>query len=343
MSALPIVEPAPPTVSIVLPTFNERAYIRDCLASLAAQDYGEIVEILVIDGGSTDGTVDIAESFGQPVRVLPNPRVSAAAALNVGLAAATGDIVCRADAHALYAGDYVSRCVELLLESGAQNVGGPMRPVGTNAFGRAVAAATSSKLGVGPGRFHLEDASGAVDTVYLGCWWRDTLESLGGWDETSLQWAAEDHELNFRLRKQGGTILLDPEIRSVYFPRDTWRGLARQYANYGTGKVSTLVKHRALPTLRPLAPATLLGAFAIGGIAGAVARKPWIAAVLPSTYAVGVLGAGAVVKREPGVPPHRTALAIATCHVAYGYGFWRGLWRVLVGKGFDSRPRRGRR
>jgi len=156
------------------------------------------------------------------VVLLVNPKVTAAADMNVGIWAAKGDAVCRADSHTLYASDYVSRCVAVLTESGADNVGGRMRPVGVTAFGWAIAAATSSSVGVGPGRFHYHEGERIeVDTVYLGCWWRSTLEDLGGYDEDSLQWAAEDHELNFRIRRAGGRIVLDPSIRSWYFPRET--------------------------------------------------------------------------------------------------------------------------
>ena len=112
------------TVSIVLPTLNERGFIRDCLDSLGAQDHAGIVEILVVDGGSDDGTVEIAEAVGGRVRVLRNPRRTAAAGLNRGIQAAVGDVICRADAHTLYAPDYVRRCVEVLRATEADNVGG---------------------------------------------------------------------------------------------------------------------------------------------------------------------------------------------------------------------------
>src|SRR5687768_306537 len=103
-----------PTVSVVLPVLNERGYIRDALDSLLAQDYAGLHEILVVDGGSTDGTVKIVERAGGIVRLLPNPRVTAAAGMNVGIAEARGDLVVRADAHSLYASDYVSSCVRAL-------------------------------------------------------------------------------------------------------------------------------------------------------------------------------------------------------------------------------------
>lgn len=326
---------AEPTVSIILPTLNERHFIRDCLDSLLAQDYPAIAEILVVDGGSTDGTRQIVEGEVRPVRLLDNPRVTAAAAMNVGIGAAKGDIVCRADAHTLYDADYVRRCVSVLEETGAANVGGAMRPVGTSSFGRAVAAVTTSPLGVGPGKFHYSRRREIVDTVYLGCWRRSTLEAVGGYDESRLQWAAEDQELNFRLRKSGGTIVIDPSIRSVYFPRDTPRALARQYANYGVAKASTLAKHRSLPSWRPVAPAALVAGTALALVFG----RGWKRLALPAVHTAVCAAAAARMGDDPGVAPHRAFAAIEVCHWAYGWGFWAGIRRLLSGRGFDTRPR----
>ncbi|MCU1358519.1 MAG: glycosyl transferase [Acidimicrobiales bacterium] len=323
------------TVSIVLPTFNERTYITDCLASLLAQQGAEVIELLVVDGGSTDGTRDLVEGHGGIVRLVDNPRVTAAAAMNLGIAEASGDLICRADAHTLYATDYVARCVEVLEESGAVNVGGRMQAVGETRFGRAVAAVTSSPFGVGPGKFHYAEGRHDVDTVYLGCWRRQTLLDAGGYDESGLQWAAEDQELNFRLRQAGGRIVLDSSIRSWYFPRAAPKALARQYQNYGVAKASTLAKHRSLPTWRPLAPAALVAAAVILGVAG---PKPVVRVALPVAYA-GVAGWAAMkIGRKPGVAPHRAFAVLAICHWSYGLGFWKGIGRLLVGKGFDTRP-----
>ncbi|MCB1014597.1 MAG: glycosyltransferase family 2 protein [Acidimicrobiales bacterium] len=329
-------------VSIVLPTLDEREHITDCLDSLLAQDYPAIAEILVVDGGSNDGTRDLAARHGDPVRVVPNPKVTAAAAMNVGIAAARSDVIVRADAHTLYAPDFVSRCVEVLEHSGADVVGGPMRPVGTTAYGRAVAAVTSSPAGIGPGRFHYADEAQDVDTVYLGTYRKDVVTEVGGYDEDTLQWAAEDQELNYRLRRRGRRIRLDPSIRSEYFPRQTVRALWRQYYNYGLCKASTLNKHRRLPSWRPLAPAAMVAGAAGLGVAGAAARRPLLVAAPVLAY---VAGAGVVALRladRPGVAPHRALGALSVCHWAYGLGFWAGVGRMLTGRPFDTRPRKGR-
>jgi len=332
-----------PPITIILPTLNERGHIRDCLDSLYGQDYNNIVAILVIDGGSTDGTRDIVAAEGGIVRLIDNPRMTAAAAMNIGIAECTTERFVRVDAHTLYARDYVSRSVSSAIESGAAVVGGPMRPVGTNPFGRAVAAVTTSPLGVGPGRFHYSEVLEEVETVYLGIFDKATVLKVGGYDETELQWAAEDQELNFRIRKTGGRIVLDPRIRSTYFPRNTPRSLARQYHNYGMCKASTLRKHRILPYWRPMAPAIMV-LLSVAWVALCVLVGLPVAAPLPFiAYAITALLIGVRMSKSPGVTPHRVAIALTICHWCYGFGFWRGIGRVITFRKFDSRPRGGRR
>ncbi len=330
---------AVPSVTIVIPVLNERPWISDCLASLRRQDT-PIREILVVDGGSTDGTRDLVAEVGARdarVRMLENPGRSAAAAMNVGLAEAAGEFLVRADAHALYAPDFVRRSVEVLGETGAADVGGPMRPVGTTRFGRAVAAVTTTRIGMGSGAFHWTTERRVVDTVYLGCYRTTTLRDIGGYDETDLQWAAEDQELNFRLRQRDATIVCDPSVRSWYFPRDSPRALWRQYRNYGLCKVSTLVKHHTLPTLRPLAPPALVAALVVSGTAAAWTRKPLMAAPIAAWVSV-VTALGVRLGRQPGVDPVRASMALAICHVSYGVGFWAGWGRLMAGRRFEARP-----
>ena len=321
-----------PSVSVVLPTLNEEGFVADCLRTLLTQDYDDVLEILVVDGGSTDGTRDLVRSFGAPVQLLDNPRVTAAAAMNVAIAAASAEVIVRVDAHSLYEPDYVTSCVRVLLDTGADNVGGAMRPVGTTRFGRAVAAVTSSPLGIGPGKFHYSQEREDVDTVYLGCWRRQTLVDLGGFDEVGLQWAAEDQDLNFRLRKRGGRVVLDPSIRSWYFPRDTPRALRRQYFNYGVCKASTLQKHGTLPTWRPLAPAALVACTVL------LLPSRRLRLLVPLLHLGGAGSFAWKLSRDELVDPFETLRAVLICHWGYGLGFWSGILRIVTGRGFVTRP-----
>lgn len=328
-----------PPVTIVLPVRDEQASIGDCLDSLLAQDYPNVVEILVVDGRSSDRTRDIARGRGPRIRVLDNPGRTAAAAMNVGIASATTALVVRADAHTLYERDYVRCSVDALEESGADWVGGTMRPVGVTSFGRAVARVTSSPFGVGPGRFHYATEAQDVETVYLGTFDKAIVEELGGYDDVTLQWAAEDAELNYRLRRNGRRVRLDPRIRSHYFPRQAPRALWRQYFNYGMCKASTLRKHRTLPYWRPLAPALMVAGTAAWCAVALVSGRRALVLVPAVGYAAGAGAIGYRLADDPGVAPHRAAGALAICHWSYGLGFWAGIARIVRGKPFDNRPR----
>jgi glycosyltransferase involved in cell wall biosynthesis len=271
----------------VIPTLNEENSIAVCIDSLLAQSYKQIGEILVVDGGSRDKTREIVTRYGGRVRLVDNPGITAASAMNLALSEVRNRVVVRIDAHTKYSVSYVERSVEVLLNSNATIVGGPMRPRGTNSFGKAVAIVTSSPLGVGPGKFHYSSTAGPVDTVYLGTFFVEDVVAVGGYDDQELQWAAEDQELNYRIRMAGGIVYLDPTIESWYEPRSSVRALCRQYRNYGLAKASTLKKHRKLPSWRPFAPAALLGLTVAGIVAGLLIQRPLVATTrTPSPHSI---------------------------------------------------------
>ena len=193
------------TISIIIPTFNEIADIDACLASALAQS-SPLLEVLVVDGGSTDGTRERVDSYGPPVRLVDNPGRGPASALNVGIAESKGAIICRMDAHTVFDPCYVAESLRVLLEEDAAVAGGPMHPVGTTEFGRAVAAVTSSAVGM-PGRFHHAGTRIDTDHVYLGMWKRSTLVEMGGFDAEHFPFVGEDYELSYRITRRGARDL----------------------------------------------------------------------------------------------------------------------------------------
>lgn len=321
-----------PFVTVIVPVRNEERHIEACLERILAQDYPrERLEAIVVDGASDDATREVvrrvAERAGPGrVRLLDNPDRIVPTALNLGIRAAHGTIVVRMDGHTVPAHDYVRRCVEALERSGAANVGGPMVPRGDTPFGEAVARAQSHPLGVGDAKFHLDpkhhDAAGVwVDTVYLGAFRREIFGSAGLFDESMVR--NQDYEMNVRIRKAGGRILLDPAIRSTYTPRGTPRGLWRQYFQYGWWRVETIRRHPGSARWRQLLPP----AFALSLTATALALPLTRAAVpalafLAVPYALVVGAASWPLARRDGLAPAaRFALAVVTMHLGYGFGF----------------------
>lgn len=225
-----------PSVSIVIPTYNEADNIESVVCKFLDSKYPNLLEILIIDGLSTDGTQDkvndLARVYPQ-VRLIDNPRRIQSAALNIGLEACKGDIYLRADAHCNYGKDYIEQCVIALQKSEAVNVGGAQRFVAANIFQAGVALASRSLLGSGGAKYRDPNYNGYAETVFLGCFWRRDLEDVGGYEVTRK----EDSELNFRLLKRKGdlSIYISSGIKVWYFPRRNWLSLWRQYVKYGRG------------------------------------------------------------------------------------------------------------
>ncbi|HHC09508.1 MAG TPA: glycosyltransferase [Actinobacteria bacterium] len=316
-----------PSVSVILPILDERDTIDDVLTSLLDQRYDGPLEIVVADGGSTDGTrerlVDWARRAGGRLRVIDNPDRRQSPGLNRAAAVATGEILVRADGHTVYAPDYVARSVAAL-DDGADAAGGRMNPVGRTRFGRGVAAAMNSPLTMGPARFHHATRRESVDTVYLGAFRRDDFFAVGGF-RGFPSGAAEDADFYHRWRASGRTVVVDPAIVSRYTPRDDPRSLWRQYLAYGRGKAEMLWANGRFPSWRPLAPLGLVAALGVGAVL-ALLGWPWLLLVVVAAW-WAVLGWVAVTGNGP---PFETFLAAAIMHLAYGLGVVVGL---LAGPG----------
>jgi succinoglycan biosynthesis protein ExoA len=313
----------PPRVSVIVPARNEQAHIGGCVRSIADQDVDGGLEVIVADGRSSDRTAELAAAAG--ATVVANPTGRTPDGLNAALAAARGEVVVRFDAHARMPPGYVTACVRALAEEpGAVNVGGWRQVEPTGPWGRATAAALASPLGIGNPRIWRRpspDATRAdVDTVPLGCWPARPLVALGGWDERFVR--NQDFELNHRLRRAGGRVVFDPQVWSVYRPRESLRAIATQYWQYGWFKA--LMLRTAPDSLRPrqLAPVGLLLAAAAAALPVRAARAGRTALAV---YACGLVAVG--VRSGAG---WRTPVVFATVHLAWGGGLTAGLVRLAA-------------
>jgi succinoglycan biosynthesis protein ExoA len=298
------------SASVVIPALNEACYIEACLKSVLAQEIDGAFEVIVVDGDSTDDTAAVARRLG--VRVIANPKRSISAGLNRGLTAARADVVVRFDAHSEMTPGYLRASLRALAEEeGAVNVAGWLHVVAEGPWGRALAAALASPFGVGNARIWRKPRPDMrrcdVDTVPFGCFPTSALRDAQGWREDIL--ANEDYELNYRLRRRGGRIVFDPEIWSIYRPRESYPDIVRQYWRYGRWKAVMI--SGAWESLKPrqVAPIGLL----------AVA----CAAPFSRHLRVALLGYASVVT---AVAVHsrggwRTAPTLASMHAAWGAGF----------------------
>lgn len=192
-----------------------------------------------------------------------------------------------------------------------------MRPEGSTPFGRAVARAFRSRLGVGPARFHHTDRTTTADTVYLGAMRRQTWIDTGGM-RALPSGVAEDADFYYRLRQRGGTVLIDPGIISSYQPRETIAGLWGQFYRYGLGKADMLQVNGELPSWRPLAPLALIVVLATGFVLWIMGDARVLVAGLAAWLAVLLVAS----RLDPLV-----LTATALMHFSYGLGLARGLLR----------------
>ncbi len=318
-----------PFVSIAMPCLDESRFIEACLRSVRAQDYPpELVEILVADGGSTDGTrAIVARLAAQDPRVVlvDNPGRVQAAGMNAAIRRARGQVIVRMDVHCEYAPDYVRRCVDALARSGADNVGGAQRARARTRFQRALCSALESPLGVGGASYRSDANEGFVDTVFLGAFRREMFERVGLYDPGAV--TNEDAELNQRIHAAGGRIYLSRDIVVHYFPRDSFRGLARQYFRYGRGRARTLLKHGRLPSLRPLLPAALVFTGVV--LLATVHLQPFTPFLFGAFAAVTGFEALRVGWKGGVVQSLMVWAIFPTLYVAHGVGFGSGLLRYL--------------
>ena len=318
-----------PFVSIVIPMRNEAETIGALLDCVLDQDYPATrFEVLVVDGDSSDASTAAVERYAAHdprVRLLSNPRRIVPTALNIAIRAARGDVICRIDGHTRVARDYVRVGVETLQRTGADNVGGPMQAVGGGWFGDAVAAATTSRFGIGS-YFHYGTEEREVDTVYLGMWPRQVFERVGLFDEELVR--NQDDEFNYRLRKAGGRVVLTPAMRSWYQNRQSVTGLLRQYYQYGQWKVRVLQKHPRQMSWRHFVPPAFVAA--LGGLTALSAIAPLASIAARGLFAVyGVAVLAAAIRSQTRRGPAAwlaTALAFVCIHLAWGAGFLHGLF-----------------
>lgn len=317
-------------ITAVVPTYNEEHYIADCLLGLLQQKPGGgEVEILVVDGSSTDRTVQIVRSFpeyGTRIRLLANPRRLQVFAWNTALREARGEYYAMIGAHARYGETYFADCLDAMKRTGADAVGGVARAYGEGAMGQAIAWCMSTPFGVGNARFRYTDEEEETDSVFALFTKREILESVGGFDE-GLPFD-EDSDLNYRLRRRGYKIFVSPRIAVGYAVRRSLRSLWKQMYQYGYWRRFTQRKHGTGVPLRTYAPAVLLVGLA-GSVVLAATPARILAAVVPACYAAFLLlGALKSVPRMKWksvlVPP-----AAATMHVAYGWGWWNSALTTL--------------
>lgn len=242
-------------ITVICPIYNEEENIENIL-EFFIESKPDDKELVLVDGGSTDRTVDIVSQWiknHKNIRMLFNKNKYVPYALNLAIINSIGDPIIRLDAHTTYENDYFIKILETFEKTNADIVGGPMRKTGKTLFQKAVASATSSPFGIGDSKIHKNNYSGESDHVYLGAWRRKLFDEIGLFDERFVR--NQDDEFHYRARSYGKRIFLSSEIKSYYFPRKSFPDLFKQYFQYGLYKPLVLQKIKSEVKIRHIIPA----------------------------------------------------------------------------------------
>lgn len=332
-----------PFVSLLIPIRNEDCHLDRCLKSVTQQDYpADLLEILISDGMSTDNTRKIIKNWEQKdsrISLFDNPQKIVPTGLNVLIPITNGDVIIRIDGHCIIDHDYVTNCVRHLREDGVDGVGGPMRTVGEDFISEVIAAAMSSKFGVGDSSFRTESGqTKLVDTVPFPAYTREIIEKVGLYDEELVR--NQDDEYNYRIRGAGGKILLAEDVRSTYFSRGSISKLWKQYYQYGYWKVRVMQKHLRQMSLRQFVPPAFVLSIIVSIILAFTSTWGWLVlTMIAGLYLVVNFGCSLLIAVKNswhmlGLLP----IAFTIIHISYGAGFLAGLikfanrWNDKAGK-----------
>ncbi len=339
-----------PNISVIVPCRNEVKHIGAFLDSVLAQtnpDGG--FEVIIADGMSDDGTRKILDHYhrlDKRIRMIDNPELTTPFALNHAIRAARGDILVRLDVHSVFPRDYIRESVYVLIETGADAVGGPVIARGTNYLSNAVAIGYQSPLVIGGSRHHDTEYEGKIDTVFGGCWHKELFDEVGLFDEELTR--NQDDEFNLRLNRNGKTVYQSLRLKSYYYPRNSLVKLFKQYRQYGYYKIRVIQKHKLPASIRHLVPGTFVGSslfftcsLLVTRLLSAIKKTgPWhnlykfnklILAAEWLAYACFVLYGSFSESRKHGwrylpILP----VIFATFQVSYGLGFLEGVKDFIV-------------
>ncbi len=323
-----------PSVSVVMPIRNEVDFIERNVRGILDQDYpSELIEVIISDGMSDDGTREVLKKFDDDprVKVIDNPARIVPTGLNEAIRQSKGEIIVRVDGHAVVAEDFIAQSVKGLTENDeAWASGGSLVQKANTPTGQAIAAAMSHRIGVGNALRTEPDFEGFGEGTNFPTMYRWVFDKIGFYDEGLVR--NQDDEFYFRLRKGGGKFFITPKIRYDYYVREKLSQLFRQYYQYSFWRIPVIRKHKQPTTIRQIVPSLFYIAMALMLIVGLVLGSPLLAFGLPAIYISVLLLVG--VSKIPSLGANvamRVPFAIGTLHAGYAWGMIHGTICLLCG------------
>jgi glycosyltransferase involved in cell wall biosynthesis len=318
-----------PAVTVIMPVLNEESHLEASVQSILDQAYPGELEIILALGPSHDATNEVAAAIAKRVpalRFIDNPRGLTTIGLNAAIKLSKHDYIVRVDAHSELAPGYIADGIRILLEQGADQLGGIMDAKGKSSFQKAVAWAYKSRFGIGGASYHVGGEAGEAESAYLGIFKKSALTRVGGYDEAIIR--GEDWDLAQRIKKTGGLVWFSPELRVTYWPRGRFTNLVKQFYSTGIWRGDLTRRDFRGASTRYFAPPLLvlgliagLVLLAFGNILGIL---PW-AAYSAAILALAVTAGGLSLKSRIAL-----MIALPTMHLSWGLGFIKG---AIVGAG----------
>ena len=244
-----------PFISIVIPAWNAQRTLKDCLDSLKHLNYPkERMEILLVDGLSTDNTREIAALYD--LTIVDNPQKSYRTGVNCGFAHAKGELVAYADADCIVDQNWIQNSVKYF-EADPQVAGltGPIHlPPQQSAFAKAVALLFSFAVALGKSSHRETQQTVEVVEDFPTCnaiYRKAALNAIMPLAENLLGGA--DIELNYLLRQRGLLLLSTPDIKVWHYKRETPRGFFRQMYRYAIMRLQLGKKWHSLLSVAHIA------------------------------------------------------------------------------------------
>jgi glycosyltransferase involved in cell wall biosynthesis len=317
-------------VSVIVPCYNEEKNIGLLLEALNNQNFPkESFEIIIVDGESTDKTIDEIKKYQKSIpqldiKIVTNPKKNIPSAVNMGIKKSVGEIIVRMDAHSIPDINYIKYCVENLNNEIAANVGGRWNiiPGSSTKMGNCIALAAAHPFGVGDAKYRYSETASYVDTVPFGSFKRSLVEEIGYFDENLL--ANEDYEFNVRIRNSGRKIYFDPRIQTKYIARANLIDLSKQYWRYGFWKLKMLKKYpKTLRWRQAIPPVFVAGIILLMLLSLLVSILSYLLIFLLLIYfSFLLIGSLSLLKnKKPSYCVIGVPIAIIVMHFSWGLGF----------------------
>ena len=315
-----------PRVSIILPFRNEERTIEQSVISIVEQDYAGWTEILAINDGSKDKSVEILKRLKHrydSIRLIETAGSGEAQARNAGVCASSGQVIVNFSAHAVAAGNFlrvlVSKLNELSLD--VAGVGCKHKTFIGRGSSLAFGEAMRSAFGGYRTTYHQHETERFVESVAFTAYRARVFATIGLFDPAMGEGA--DAEFNLRLGIAGYKLLYTPETNVYHLEVTSPRAFFAKLMRKGAARVKVIRKHPW--SFRPL--------YALPSVAVLALLLLAAGSIFHERLAIGLLGlvliyascslftAVRIIRRVRLKDPLRLMLAFPLIHVGYGLGF----------------------